>query len=82
MFDKSQQVNVTYTKVFIMGRFSHWEVDIKTPHSELAATGPDFEGLQNTVDDFLFYEKCEQVWYQDDATNYQLEAALRGKNED
>ncbi len=67
MFDKSQQINVTYTKVFTMGRFSHWEVDIKTPHSELTATAPDFDGLEFIVYEFLGDESRTEQWYKDDA---------------
>lgn len=80
MFDKSQQVNVTYTKVFIMGRFSHWEVDIKTPHSELAATGPSFDSVEPMVADFLFEENKRESWYWDDANDYLIKAALWGSS--
>lgn len=67
MFDKSQQVNVTYTKVFTMGKFSHWEVDIKTPHSEFAGTAPNYDGIEMMAVSFLYEENLEQPWYWDDA---------------
>lgn len=82
MFDKSQQASITYTKVFIMGSFSHWEVDIKTPHSELAATAPSYDLAEPIAVDFMFEQYQQESWYWDDA-NYALTMeVLRRQNED
>lgn len=69
VFDRSQQVVVTYTKVFVMGEFSHWEMDVKTPSGEAGCTSPDFPYCQVVVDEFLAEQYNDDPWYREDAND-------------
>jgi len=69
VFDRSQQITVTYTKVFVMGEFSHWEMDVKTPFGEAGCTSPDFQYCQGVVDEFLLEQYNDEPWYREDAND-------------